>query len=110
MGGPLYVWLMYVASRPFNSVFQGAGAEATAARLIMRATLAIKTTEAISNVESPHRGREREEGRAASRYVWHFDIDEKLQLRLEGQGEGGYEVFPGRRAPTLKCNFCGYIC
>lgn len=87
-----------------------AGTEATAARLIMRATLAIKTTEAISNVESPHRGREREEGRAASRYVWHFDIDEKLQLRLEGQGEGGFEVFPGRRAPTLKCNFCGYIC
>lgn len=37
-----------------------AGTEATAARLIMRATLAIKTTEAISNVESPQRGRERE--------------------------------------------------
>lgn len=109
MGGPLYVWLMYVASRPFNSVFQGAGAGAVA-RLIMRATLAIKTTEAISNVESPQRGREIEGGMAASRYVWHFDIDEKLQLRLEGQGEGGFEVFPGRRAPTLKCNFCGYIC
>lgn len=97
MGGPLYVWLMYVASRPFNSVFQGAvagaGAGATAARLIMRATLAIKTTEAISNVESPQRGKERERtiergAGGASRYVRHFDIDEKLQLRLVSRPRG----------------------
>lgn len=68
MGGPLYVWLMYVASRPFNSVFEEAEAGAGAvARLIMRATLAIKTTEAISNVESPHRGRER--GREGSKQI-----------------------------------------
>lgn len=79
-----------------SSKGQGRGrGGATAARLIMRATLAIKTTEAISNVESAQGGREREEQiRLAFRY--RRKIAAAFSKKAEGRG-GGLEVDPGRR-------------
>lgn len=107
MSGSLYVWLMYVASRPFNSVSSrrgAAAAEAAAARLIMRATLAIKATEAISNVA--RQGAEGEWQRARGKLHSGSRYRRKIAATFSRARSG-----PARASlSTLKCNFCGYIC